>query len=125
MAICNDRGGGRAATAGFNALLQLHGDDAARHFLLDQQPDAVDGAAPLAPAGESSHRHSTSLYAGNQYYGNVPAAPTTKPFSQQQFVSGFFGSSARNFSDVASEPPPPMTTKPLLLQALENKAFKV
>jgi hypothetical protein len=26
---------------------------------------------------------------------------------------------------VASEPPPPMTTKPLLLQALENKAFKV
>lgn len=123
------RGGGRAAaeaTASFNALLRLHGDDAGRHFLLDQQPDVVDGAAPLAP--EAAASRSASLCAENQYsgYGDVPAAPmtTTKPFSQQHFVSGFFASSTRNFSDVASEPRP-MTTKPLLLQALEQKAFRV
>ncbi|TKW26491.1 hypothetical protein SEVIR_3G193500v4 [Setaria viridis] len=121
-------GGGRAAaeaTASFNALLRLHGDDAGRHFLLDQQPDVVDGAAPLAP--EAAASRSASLCAENQYsgYGDVPAAPmtTTKPFSQQHFVSGFFASSTRNFSDVASEPRP-MTTKPLLLQALEQKAFR-
>ncbi|OEL36034.1 Transcription factor bHLH112 [Dichanthelium oligosanthes] len=116
--------GGRAAaaeaTTGFNALLQLHGD-AGRRFLLDQ-PGVVDGAALVAPAAASQ---GASLYAGNQYssYGDaVPAAPMTKPFSQQQF-SGTFGSSTRNFSGM---PPsvPPMTTKPLLLKALEHKAFK-
>jgi hypothetical protein len=121
-----DRSGGRAAgaeaTTGFNALLQLHGDDAGRYFLLDQQPDVVDGAEPVAPAAASRSVH---LYADNQYssYGDVPAAPMTKPFSQQQHFSGLFGSSTRNFSDMPSALP--MTTKPLLLQAWEHKAFKV
>ncbi|RLN30777.1 hypothetical protein C2845_PM05G33170 [Panicum miliaceum] len=121
-------GGGRAAgaeaTTGFSALLQLHGDDAGRHFLLDQQPDVVDGAAPVARAAAASR--SASLYADNQYssYGDVPATPMTKPFSQQQqqqqqHFSGLFGSSTRNFSDMPSR-----TTKPLLLQALEHKAFE-
>ncbi|RLM97937.1 hypothetical protein C2845_PM06G17280 [Panicum miliaceum] len=114
------RAAGAEATTGFNALLQLHGDDAVRHFLLDQQPDVVDGAEPVAPAAASRSVH---LYADNQYssYGDVPAAPMTKPFSQQHF-SGLFGSSTRNFSDMPSALP--MTTKPLLLQAWEHKAFK-
>ncbi|PAN18777.1 hypothetical protein PAHAL_3G224800 [Panicum hallii] len=115
------RAAGAEATTGFNALLQLHGDDAGRYFLLDQQPDVVDGAEPVAPAAASRSVH---LYADNQYssYGDVPAAPMTKPFSQQQHFSGLFGSSTRNFSDMPSALP--MTTKPLLLQAWEHKAFK-
>ncbi|CAN6341496.1 unnamed protein product [Urochloa humidicola] len=102
----------RAATGGFNDLLQQH-------------PYAVDGTAPVAPPPAAA-----SLYADIQYssYGGVPAAPmttTTKPFSQQHFPAGVFGSSARNFGGVPSVPLP-MTTaaKPLLLQALEQKAFK-
>ncbi|KAJ1263531.1 hypothetical protein BS78_09G192600 [Paspalum vaginatum] len=110
--------GGRAAAAaaearsgGFDALLQLHGD-AGRHFLLGQQP-GVD-----APA----------LYAADsQYYSGFGDAAATKTFSSQEF-SGFFGpASTRNFGGVPAVPPPPpttTTTKPLLLQALEQKAFK-
>ncbi|XP_062180729.1 transcription factor bHLH123-like isoform X2 [Phragmites australis] len=120
-------GGGRTtaeATTSFNALLQLHGD-ASRHFLLDQPSSPsvldqyeVDGTAPVASAASPS----ASLYGDNQYsssamsYGDTPAAPMTKPFSQQQF-SGFLVSSMGSFGP-AAEPPP------LLLQALEPKRFK-
>ena len=124
------RAAGAEATNSFNALLQLHGDDAGRHFLLDQQPDVVDGVAPVEPAAAASR--SAPLYVGKQYssYGDVPATPMmTKPFSQQQqqqqqHISGFFGSSMRTFSGMPSAPPM-TTTKPLLLQALEHKAFEV
>jgi len=123
------RAAGAEATNSFNALLQLHGDDdTGRHFLLDrcQQPDVVDGAAPVEQAAAASR--SAPLYADKQYssYGDVPATPMmTKPFSQQQqHISGFFGSSMRTFSDMPSAPPM-TTTKPLLLQALEHKAFEV
>ncbi|KAF8719347.1 hypothetical protein HU200_024053 [Digitaria exilis] len=113
--------GGRAAaeaTIGFNAVLQLHGDS----YLLDQQPDVVvdGGAAPLVAPSAAASRSASSLYVDNQYssYGGVAMA---KPFSQQQQLSGFFASSTGNFSDVASATA--MTTKPLLLQDLEHKAF--
>ncbi|XP_066368107.1 transcription factor bHLH112-like [Miscanthus floridulus] len=109
-----------AATTSFNALLQLHGDVAGRHFLLGQQLHA-DGVAPVAAASQSA----SSLYAGgNQLYssygGDVPAAAlmTKPPFTPQEF----FGSSTRNLGDMPAAPP--MTTKPLLLQALQQKAFK-
>ncbi|CAN6327708.1 unnamed protein product [Urochloa humidicola] len=131
-------GGDRPAATGFHdALLQLiHGDDAGGHFLLyHQQPDAVvDGAAPpVVPAAAAASR-GASLYADNIYssYGGVPALPMSttmaKPFSQSQqqhLPAGVSGSSPRNFSGVPSVPPP-MTTaaRPLLLQALEQKAFK-
>lgn len=107
------RGSARAAaeaTAGFNA------------FLLDQQPDVVDGVAALVASSEAS------LYADDQYSsygGDVAAPPMAKPFSQsqQEFSGLFFASSTHDFSDVASMPP--KTTKPLLLQALEHKHFEV
>ncbi|CAD6271674.1 unnamed protein product [Miscanthus lutarioriparius] len=118
--------GGRApaaaeATTSFNALLQLHGDTG-RHFLPGQHLHA-DGAAPVAAASQSA----SSLYAaGNQLYssygGDVPAAAalmSKPPFPQQEF----FGSSTRNLGDMPAAGP--MTTKPLLLQALEQKTFKV
>ena len=127
MAICATDRGGRApaaaeATTSFNALLQLHGDVAGRHFLLGQQLHA-DGAAPVAAASQSA----SSLYAaGNQLYSSygsdVPAAAglmSKPPFPQQEF----FGSSTRNLGDMPAAGP--MTTKPLLLQALEQKVFKV
>ena len=127
------RAAGAEATNSFNALLQLHGDDdTGRHFLLDrcQQPDVVDGAAPVEQAAAASR--SAPLYADKQYssYGDVPATLMTRPFSppppqQQQHFSGLFGPSTRNFSDKPSVPPPMTTTKPLLLQALERKAFEV
>ncbi|KAG0518695.1 hypothetical protein BDA96_09G198700 [Sorghum bicolor] len=118
--------GGRAPTAttsfNFNALLQLHGD-AGRHFLLGQHLHAADGAAPVAAESQSA---SSSLYAGgnqpySSYGGDVPAAALmTKPTFRQQ---EFFDSSTRNFGDMPAAPPM-TTTKPLLLQALEQKAFK-
>lgn len=123
MAICTTDRGRRApppaATTSFNALLQLHGD-AGRHFLLGDQQLHADGAAPPVAAA--------SQYAGNQplyssYGDDVPAAAlmTKPPFPQQEFFAS--SSSTRNFGDMTAAPP--MTTKPLLLQALEQKAFKV
>ncbi|KAG2626556.1 hypothetical protein PVAP13_3KG368500 [Panicum virgatum] len=132
QAYVGGRAAGAEATNSFNALLQLHGDDdTGRHFLLDrcQQPDVVDGAASVEQAAAASR--SAPLYADKQYssYGDVPATLMTRPFSppppqQQQHFSGLFGPSTRNFSDKPSVPPPMTTTKPLLLQALERKAFE-
>ncbi|WVZ99119.1 hypothetical protein U9M48_044466 [Paspalum notatum var. saurae] len=121
--------GGRAAAAaeassgGFDALLQLHGD-AGRHFLLGQQP-GVD--APAAAAAAAAPQSASSMYAADsQYYSGYGDAAVTRPFSRRQEFSGFFGPpSTRDFGDVPAVPPPPTTTtKPLLLQALEHKAFK-
>ncbi|KAF8715878.1 hypothetical protein HU200_026838 [Digitaria exilis] len=118
--MSSGRATAEATVVGFNALLQVHGDS----FLLDQQPDVVDGTLVAPSAAAAASRSASSLlYADNLYssYGDVAMA---KPFSQQQQqFSGLFASSTtRSFSDVASVPA--MTTKPLLLQDLEHKGFE-
>ncbi|XP_062232596.1 transcription factor bHLH123-like [Phragmites australis] len=115
--------GGRAAaeaSSSFNALLQLPGDAGRHLFLLDQPPPPpvpaqydADGTAPVAAASQSAPRYYSS---SARSYGAMPAAPMTKPFSQQQFP-GFLVTSTGNF-ELAEEP------SRLLLQTLQPEPFK-